>query len=345
MVQENALLLDHNAWISREVLEWYRILKEKDNKAIFRFFTNVSEHIASLNDVNDRTECLELFELFGEQLTMTHAPFKVILYSCGLNAYNNGNYAVAEKAFKILSDCNDPNGRNKYADMLRRGEVLDPSAHPPLEALRVLRESVENCEPFALVYMALTFALCFGTDQDWHLADDLMKKLPDKDAKRIYAAWPESTRKEDIEGVLIHYFLLRHKKAQKSPLGSAEFMSKRLSSELSNFPDWLKTAPRFQSLEDVFNIFLDDDFEECLTVFLEDMPRNRASTEEILRELKQWDEWLLYRAVLQDFIAFMTKEEVDTVIVNYKKKFYVPLSAITDVGSNGQAGVGSVQED
>ena len=338
-LENTSALLDNNAWISREVLEWHRLLKGRDSNAITIFLISASDHIASLNDANDRDKCLELFELFGEQLTMTHASFKTILYSCGVYAYNHGNYAVAEKAFKILADYNDSNGRNKYADMLRRGEVLDPSAHPPLEALRVLRENVESYDPFALVYMALTLALCFGTDQDWRLADGLMKKLPEKAAKRIYVSWPRPTCKEDIEVVLIHYFLLRHKKVPKSPLGNAESMSKRLSSELSNFPDWLKTTPRFQTLEDVFDIFLDDDFEECLTAFLEGMPRDRASTEEILRELKQWDEWLLYRAVLQDFRVFMTKEEVDAIMLNYKKKFYVPLSVITAVGSNGQAGV------
>ena len=126
-LENTSALLDNNAWISREVLEWHRLLKGRDSNAITSFLISASDHIASLNDANDRDKCLELFELFGEQLTMTHASFKTILYSCGVYAYNHGNYAVAEKAFKILADYNDSNGRNKYADMLRQNVFVNHS--------------------------------------------------------------------------------------------------------------------------------------------------------------------------------------------------------------------------
>ena len=78
---------------------------------------------------------------------------------------------------------------------------------------------------------------------------------------------------------------------------------------------------------------LEDDFEDSLRKYLEKMPRTRESAEEILKEMTQRDEWELYKTLLQDFVEFLSREEISKTITAYKKKFMIPLSNIVDESS------------
>lgn len=196
------------------------------------------------------------------------------------------------------------------------------------QVLLALRDGIQASQPLSMVRAALVFALSLGTDEDWHLADGLMELTPEAEALRLQSQWGPDAGADSREGMLVHYFWLRHRKIRKSEWGTAEDLSRRLSWEIATFPEWLKMTPRFSSLAEVFQIFLEEDFEDSLSAYLKVMPRNRASAQEILREMGQWDEWLLYQTLLQDFRRFLSKEELDRVMENYKKKFFVPLPAL-----------------
>ena len=208
----------------------------------------------------------------------------------------------------------------------------------------MLRDGIQANRPGPFVHAALIFALSLGTEEDWHLADGLMKLVPPAGVAPIQRRWSYGGHRDSLECMLVHYFLLRHHKIDRSGYGTAEAMSRRLAAGIATFPEWLRTAPRFSSLAEVFENFLQDDFEDSLTAYLAEMPRNRASAQEILEEMGQWDEWLLYQALLQDFRGFLTKEEMGRVTEDYTKKFSVPLSAIMD-GKPDEGGTESAKEE
>lgn len=85
----------------------------------------------------------------------------------------------------------------------------------------------------------MTFALCFETEKDWRLADTIMEDLPETDTLSIQDWWGKVAKNGDVEGFLVHYFLLRHRKINDSRFGTVESLSKKLASEISTFPNWL----------------------------------------------------------------------------------------------------------
>ena len=100
--------------------------------------------------------------------------------------------------------------------------------------------------------------------------------------------------------------------------------------EDEHFPTWLTVESKFNSLDDVFETIMNDDFDETLTKYLDNMPRNREAAEEILEEMTQWDDWKLYKVLLQEYINFLTQDEIAKTIRAYKKIFSIPLSSIMD---------------
>lgn len=276
-----------------------------------------------------------LNQIFSHNSDLPEMPrmFASKLLDLGLKAYIAKDYHNAEELFRILSTSGEIDGKNNLAYMIRRGETSDTSPEQLLYAVRILKDGIESGEPFSYVNQALLFSLCFGSDTDWHLSDDLMEALPDTKIENIQTWWQDVANEGDIEGVLVHYYLLRHKKIKSSTLGLIEDLSATLSEKLEAFPDWLVVQPRFKSLDDVFETMLDDDFEDNLSRFLDKMPRNREAADEILEEITQWDEWELYRVLLQDYTSFLTPEEIQSTIRAYKKKFMIPLSSIIDEAS------------
>ncbi len=93
---------------------------------------------------------------------------------------------------------------------------------------------------------------------------------------------------------------------------------------LPNIEEDLNTN-KFSSLEEVFETIGEDDFYDKLSAFLDEMPRNRKSTEEILKEIKHWDNYELYMTLLTYFIDFLTDSELSEVIDDYKRIFCIPL--------------------
>ena len=91
-----------------------------------------------------------------------------------------------------------------------------------------------------------------------------------------------------------------------------------------NVPDTLEDLAT-TSLSDVFETIGDDNFDDNLFEFLSKMPRTRKSTEEILKEIKCWDNYDLYMALITDFFDFLSDDELSEVVSKYKQIFCIPL--------------------
>lgn len=303
-----------------------------DNKG-FLLISQALEIALASPSSEDVLNCVNLVDkvfAYNKQFQDLPLMFTRKFLKIGLNSYDAKNFEAAEKTFAILSDCRNPEGINNYAYMIRRKETADKSSLMMLKAVCLLRDGVKNNDPFSFVNSALLFALIYGTDEDWKFSDELMKEMPDSDTANIESWWENVGKNGDPEGLLVHYFLLRHDKIKKSVFGNKEQLSKKLSEEIKGFPSWLIVHPRFTSLDDVFKTMLDADFDNNLKKYLDDMPRTHESAKEILYEMTQWDEWLLYKVLLQDFVQFLTKDELSKIVKAYKEKFFTPLSSIIE---------------
>lgn len=283
--------------------------------------------------VEDTLDCVDTVQKVFEyniQLPIMPRMFSSKLLELGMSAYKSKNFEIAEKIFMILSDSGDSNGKNNYAYMIRRNETVEKSDALLIKAIRLLKDGVVEKESFSFVNLALLLAIRCGSDSDWKLSDELMKKMSDDNVFGVQRWWEDVGNVGETEGLLVHFFLLRHNKIPKSVFGDIEQLSKKLSEEIEGFPEWLIVRPRFNSLDAIFETILDDDFEENLAKYLDNMPRNRVAAEEILQEMTQWDEWELYKVLLQDYVLFLTKDEISKTIHAYKKKFMIPLSRFVD---------------
>lgn len=319
-------------WIIDKEKEWETIKKQGDKSEVYAFFSSIVDYASSLDDQKNVEECLTLLETCHKQIDESENPFLGLygLTSLGMDAYNNGVFSVAEMAFRVLSDSGDSNGRNNYAYMMRRSEVSDPMVNSPLKALRLLRDGIKESEPFAFVNAALTFTLCFGSDEDWHLADELMKRLPETNTLSIRSWWEEVGHNGEIEGFLVHFFLLRHEKIEHSTLGSVKSIALRLKKKLDGFPDWLADEYTIETLDDVIGCIDDPDFDTILEDFLDKMPYSRESVDEMLEVVSGWDLWAVYDKLLTECESFLTTDEIIKLKADYKEKFDLPLPGETE---------------
>lgn len=321
---DSSILLDES--------KWEALLVDSTDEERNVFLSHLLTKAQVVSDVEEKINCYRLADFLKNKYSLRTSTLSMFmeLGTIGFEAYKNGDKKTAEIAFAILSENGDSNGKNNYAYMIRRKETIENSGTMLIKAIQLLKEGVIQKESFSYMNLALLLALRCGNDSDWKFADELVEKMPNDNVSIVQSWWEEVGSTGDIEGFIVHFFLLRHRKIKKSIFGDMEQLSKKLSDELDNFPDWLIVLPRFSSLDDLFETMLDDDFEENLAQYLEKMPRNRKSAEEILEEMTQWDEWELYRILLQEYMEFLSPEEVTKTVQAYRKKFIIPLSSIID---------------
>ena len=335
MINTELLKNEVASWPLLNENEWKELLvnntSEERTFCIEHFLMNTHE----LSKLTEQLKCYRLYEYLRKKYNLSSNTFLMLmdLGTIGLESYQNGDMISAATAFSIMCDYGNSTGRNNYAYMIRRGEIPKGTEKSIIDAIKLLKPGIYDSVPFAFVNMALLFAINLGTDSDWKISDELMEKLPGDNSFGVQSWWEDIGNKGEIEGLLVHYYLLRHKKITKSVFGDLEVLSKKLVEGIKTFPEWLIVYPRFKSLDDVFGIMLENDFEDSLRKYLDNMPRTRESAEEILKEMTQWDEWELYKTLLQDFVEFLSREEISKTITAYKKKFMIPLSSIVDESS------------
>ena len=169
-------------------------------------------------------EMSDVFEISEDKMTGT----------VGMEAYANGNFELAEKAFKE-SGC-----KNNLAYMIRRGEVKDPSQYSMTYVAELLKEEVQQRDPFAMINMALLWALNVKGEDSWKLADNIMSMVPAENSSFALRWWFDVAREGDVEGYLVHYWMLRHRKIEKTLLGSKAELLEKVAAEIKDMPSFMK---------------------------------------------------------------------------------------------------------
>lgn len=230
------------------------------------------------------------------------------------------------RCIQIIKGSKDT-AKNNLAYILRRNESSFSSLFSTSEIVTLLESGLENENVFSIVNLALTFILKSGEEQDWRLADDLFSSLNegDDDISNANSWWEKVGETGDIEGFLVHFFLLRHQKIEFSDLGTIKSLAIRLSKNIGSFPKWLAEDYKLETLDDVIDCMEDPDFDSILEDFLENMPASRDNTNEMLDTVAVWDLWQVYHKLLTDCVAFLIPDEIERLRADYKAKFSIPL--------------------
>lgn len=245
-----------------------------------------------------------------------------ILHSIAFEEYQSGDIDFAEYLFRSACDLIDDNSLNNnlaYVLRRKRNDLINSC-----EVITLLLPGVQEREPFCLINMGLLFALRLSTPDDWKTADDLFALLPDE-LNEADSWWEKLGKNNESEGLLVHFFLLRHQKIEHSDLGSIKSIALRLANRIDGFPEWLAKDYTIETLDDVIECLNDPDFDTILEEFLEKMPCSRESVEEMVEAVSSLDLLPVYNKLLTDCVALLSPEELAKLKADYKGKFSIPL--------------------
>lgn len=200
------------------------------------------EKMASVLQGEKSTE--KISELFGllKDARVDDASY----YSgLGMSAYELKNYIVAERAYRLavdlcIEDCFITGYKNNLAYLLRRKEVENPDKRNEKEIPLLLREGTAKKDTFSLINMALFWALEYGGEENWDLADKLASYVDKNDVTGALEWWKGVALAGEAEGYLVHLLLVRHGKVGSSPVGSIGELFDRVKKDYPGIPEKMK---------------------------------------------------------------------------------------------------------
>lgn len=219
---------DVNEWISH-VSEKIESVDEENYPSLFSYAEEIKRKIFSGTYIDKTDKLYELLKQIDSKL-----PFGSVIGSLGMEAYSKKNFEIAEKAFK------DSDNKNNLAYIIRRGEVKDSAKYSTKYVAELLKDGVHEKEPFSMINMALLWALNVKGEDSWKLADNIMSMMPRDNVSSALDWWLDVARNGDVEGYLVHYWMLKHRKIDKTPLGSKAELLDRIVSEIRDMPDFMK---------------------------------------------------------------------------------------------------------
>ena len=156
----------------------------------------------------------------------------------GMSAYELKNYTVAERAYRLAVDlCVEDylitGYKNNLAYLLRRKEIENPDKRNEKEIPLLLRDGTAKKDTFSLINMALFWALEYGGEENWDLADKLASYVDKNDMMGVALAG-------EAEGYLVHLLLVRHGKVGSSPVGSIGELFDRVKKDYPGIPEKMK---------------------------------------------------------------------------------------------------------
>ncbi len=178
-----------------------------------------------------RAELSELLKKIDKRLDSKYS-----INSLGMKAYSQKDFATAEKAFL------ESENWNNLAYMIRRKEVLDCANYTYKYVANLLKEGVYKKDPFSMINMSLLWALNIQGEDNWKLADDIMSMIPNDNEILLSSAvqwWLGVANAGDVEGYLVHYWLLKHKQISTSPLGGKSELLHRIRLTIVNLPEFI----------------------------------------------------------------------------------------------------------
>lgn len=213
--------------------------KELEIPQEIEVLTKLFSYAGTTTDIECLKTCLDLYIRILEKATYPHITkntFSSKVATAGYNAYQLQEYEVATHFFKLAVDGDDSNAKNNLAYMIRRDETIGYE-FSIVDALKLLRPGVEGKQAFSLVNTALIFALNFGDDSSWLIADRIFATLKNQNTSSVEEWWRSLS---GAEGSLVHLFLIRHGKIASSSLGSVTELYKVIKDTYKNVPSWIK---------------------------------------------------------------------------------------------------------
>ena len=163
----------------------------------------------------------------------------------GMSAYELKNYIVAERAYRLavdlcIEDCFITGYKNNLAYLLRRKEIENPDKRNEKEIPLLLRDGTAKKDTFSLINMALFWALEYGGEENWDLADKLASYVDKNDVTGALEWWKGVALAGEAEGYLVHLLLVRHGKVGSSPVGSIGKLFDRVKKDYPGIPEKMK---------------------------------------------------------------------------------------------------------
>lgn len=305
-------------------------------KKLFNEYENNEDGVC-VELINDLSDLQEKISSENEKIrwidfvSSINADLSSMLLDYAMKQYESGYFDISCYAYIrciLITKRSTDTAKNNLAYIIRRNESSLSSLFSISEIADLLKNGLENRNIFSIVNLALTFILKSGEEQDWRLADDLFSSIneTDTDIVGVDYWWENVGKKGDMEGFLVHFFLLRHQKLEYSNLGSLKSLALRLTKEMDNFPGWLAEGYALETLDDVIDCIEDPDFDSVLEDFLGKMPPSRDSVDEMLEIITAWDLWQVYHKLLKECKEFLMPEEYAKLMTDYKEKFSIPLN-------------------
>lgn len=91
-----------------------------------------------------------------------------------------------------------------------------------------------------MVNMALLWALNVKGEDCWRLADNIISMLPRDNVSAALDWWLDVANNGDVEGYLVHYWMLKKEIIDKTPLGTKEYLLEKITSEITDLPNFMK---------------------------------------------------------------------------------------------------------
>lgn len=281
-------------------------------------FDNKVRHLWSYaKTFEEKAACIDL----AAAMSITFIRDALIL-SFSMESYIEKDYLTAFYGFVKGAQMGSAYAKNNLAYMIRRNEYGFDGFDKAITALKLLVPGLREREPFSIVNTALILCLLLQEDQDWQTADKLFEYVTEKE-QSVCDWW--ANLGEEVEGYLVHFFLLRHKKIEHSDLGSIKSIALRLTNSIDRFPDWLAKDYAIETFDDVIECLDDPDFDTILEDFLEKMPCSRESVEELLETVPALNLWPVYNKLLTDCVDLLSPQELAKLKSDYKEKFSLPL--------------------
>lgn len=197
---------------------------------------NVLQKYISSND--EKYRFIDFVASVGEN-------YAYFLSSYAFELYNSKEFDLAAYAFMRIAQvkkddkCSDI---NNLVYMIRRNEGDLSPYFSFFDLVSLLQPGIDNHASFNIVNLSLLFILKSAEDEDWEIANELIKKLDKDDEFEINSIlrWWSDVEKVGISECLVaHLLLIRNDMIKESVFGSKKEIIDKLSKENINIPEWV----------------------------------------------------------------------------------------------------------
>lgn len=222
--------------------DWYEKMEENikatSQKGDIEKLNELAESVKSKlfleSDEAGIKKLFRLVEIFNDCVS-----WLISYSSLGMEAYEKHDYVLAEMAFRAANNPPNVSASNNLAYIIRRGEVRNESKYSSKDVADLLKAGVQARDTFSLINMALLWALKVGDPDSWELADKIIQLISTDELASALDWWLGIARRGDVEGYLVHLWILKNNKIKVTPLGTKDELLRVVKREI-NLPSFFE---------------------------------------------------------------------------------------------------------